>query len=423
MVDAVSVPIEKHTRAKAMSCMADQYANASYTVVHTAHLLNFPWSKEIDGKRNGGPCLALVLSSWFTRGWTAVELALSRNVIVLFKGETDEKPTLVDLNDIVASDPRTCTRGHWLASQLIQRLRKPVENVGDLLAILSQRTTSWAKDRSAISAILAGTKIDYDSEDTANKITQKTIVHLGKIPHSCLVHSTSTMTTTGGFLWCPATIDSMPFDISVDMRIAIDAKKQSMLTVDADGVAMGEWHCCQVKKTMSRTFVSCRWDTNPLSFSRLRRHLKTRIDAFFCDHSQLSTGGRSSRRPTGETTRNPPALSCRYIATVMTHQFESRPWQVLVVRLGEMTLNGPIIANEAIYELKNELVRRRALPRSDWVQKANKRAGHMDEVMPGSYRSEYASKRTQYVEDVPLRSGRKSSERLFHPDTEDLIRL
>ncbi|KAI0547640.1 hypothetical protein F4679DRAFT_597475 [Xylaria curta] len=182
--DAVSVPVEKHARAKAMSGMADQYTDASYTIIHDAHLLNFSWSREVDGKRNGSPCLALVLSSWFTRGWTAVELSLSKNVRVLFKGETDDKPTLVDLNDIVSSDPRTCTRGHWLASQLIQRLRKPIENVGDLLAVLSQRITSWAKDRSEISAVLAGTKIDYDSEDTASKITQKTIIHLGFPTHA-----------------------------------------------------------------------------------------------------------------------------------------------------------------------------------------------------------------------------------------------
>ena len=40
--DAVSVPTEKSARAKAVRSMADQYANAEYTVVHDAHLLNFP---------------------------------------------------------------------------------------------------------------------------------------------------------------------------------------------------------------------------------------------------------------------------------------------------------------------------------------------------------------------------------------------
>jgi hypothetical protein len=81
--DAVSVPTETSARAKAIRSMADQYAHAEYTVVHDAHLLNFPWSKERNGKRNDGAWLALVFSSGFTRGWTGVELALSKNVIVL----------------------------------------------------------------------------------------------------------------------------------------------------------------------------------------------------------------------------------------------------------------------------------------------------------------------------------------------------
>ncbi|KAI1739503.1 hypothetical protein F4680DRAFT_421742 [Xylaria scruposa] len=418
--DAVSVPVEKHARAKAMSGMADQYANASYTIVHDSHLLSYPWSKEVNGKRNGGPCLALVLSSWFTRGWTAVELALSKNVIVLFKGETEDKPTLVDLNEIVSSDPRTCTRGHWLASQLIQRLRKPIENVGDLLAILSQRITSWARDRSEISAVLAGAKIDYDSEDTASKITQKTIIHLGKIPHSCLLHNTSTMSTTGSFSWCPATIDGMPFDISVDMRIGIDARKQSMLIVNADGVAMGEWYCCQIEKNDVKDLRIVPLGHEPVVTFQAQAALEDPNRCILLRPFTTFDGRAVLAMTYRRKTEEPPVLSCRYITTVMTHQFESRPWQVLIVRLGEKTLNDPIIAMEAIHELKSELARRQGPPRLNPIQRVKKRAGLMDEVMPGSYTYRYSSGRIQYVEDAPFGSGRASSERLFHPDIEDL---
>lgn len=108
-----------------------------------------------------------MVSPWFTRGWRAVELALSKKVKVLSKGEFEDRPQVVDLEDILASDPRTSTRGHWLISQLTQRLRQPVHNVGDLLAILSQRITLWQKDRAEISAISAGLA-DYDFEGTAS---------------------------------------------------------------------------------------------------------------------------------------------------------------------------------------------------------------------------------------------------------------
>ncbi|EHK40494.1 hypothetical protein TRIATDRAFT_185877, partial [Trichoderma atroviride IMI 206040] len=68
---------EPRARSKALNQMHANYANARYTVVHDSYLINFPWSDD------GSPCLAIVLSTWFTRGWTALELAMSKRVKVL----------------------------------------------------------------------------------------------------------------------------------------------------------------------------------------------------------------------------------------------------------------------------------------------------------------------------------------------------
>lgn len=66
------------------------YSNAAATLVHDEYLMEYRWADD------GGPCLALVLSPWFTRGWTALELIMLKTVLVLYKGE-DELPIVKNL--------------------------------------------------------------------------------------------------------------------------------------------------------------------------------------------------------------------------------------------------------------------------------------------------------------------------------------
>jgi hypothetical protein len=52
----------------------------------------------------------------------------------------DGQPVIKDLDaDILADDPRQCTRGHWIASTILRRLRRPIHNVRDLVAVRSAR--------------------------------------------------------------------------------------------------------------------------------------------------------------------------------------------------------------------------------------------------------------------------------------------
>ncbi|KAK4495828.1 hypothetical protein PRZ48_013096 [Zasmidium cellare] len=101
--DTISLPTDQVARREAMSTMLWNYEYASVTVVHDEELT------ELEYKDDGSPAVALLLSPWFTRGWTAAELFASRGhpVKVLFKNPDPSGPPLVlkDLDtDILAFD-------------------------------------------------------------------------------------------------------------------------------------------------------------------------------------------------------------------------------------------------------------------------------------------------------------------------------
>jgi tetratricopeptide (TPR) repeat protein len=232
--DVISVPMQPKARSKALRMMHHNYHDAAYTVVHDSYLLGVPW------KDDGSPCLALVLSSWFTRGWTALELHMSKKVKVLFKGLV-----LKDLDDeILAKSPDGVSRAYWLATTLIKKLRKKPSNIGDLLAILSPRTTSVARDRTNIAALLAGLP-NFDYRKSESDITKEIITYLGKINYTSFMHGKSTMCNLGGFSWCASTLDDMPVDISEDMA---DGSETKYLNVDEKGAVEGEWFCRALQK-------------------------------------------------------------------------------------------------------------------------------------------------------------------------------
>ncbi|PWY94986.1 hypothetical protein BO94DRAFT_571631 [Aspergillus sclerotioniger CBS 115572] len=233
--DTLSIPYEPKARSKALSVMHGNYANASHTVVHDRFLLNFPWSED------GGPCLALVLSTWFTRGWTALELAMSKSVKVLFKDPGSGKPVIKDLDEhILARSPRAASRAHWLATSMIERLRRPIDNIGDLVTILAPRSTSWVRDRTIIASLLAGVP-DPDLSKGESEMTRDILRYLGKIPYASLLHGKSTMYDNGGYSWSPATLDDLPVEAHGDCRSTDDTIQTTMLEIDDAGAVWGLW--------------------------------------------------------------------------------------------------------------------------------------------------------------------------------------
>ena len=234
--DAISIPIEPEARRKAINTMHANYANAACTVVHDQYLLQFDWADD------GSPCLALVLSPWFTRGWTALELTVSKTIKVLFKGQNSDEPIIKDLDiDILAQDPRQASRAHWIASSLIRRLRKSITNVSDLLTILKPRSTSKIRDRMIIAGLITGLpNFDYGGDDLDEKATRAVLTYVGKVRHSGLLHDCTTMAYSGPFSWSPNVLEHMPTELSGDLEAG--ALSDLTLTIDDQGTITGPWY-------------------------------------------------------------------------------------------------------------------------------------------------------------------------------------
>jgi len=231
--DTISIPTEPMMRRKAINEMHHNYSRAKYTLLHDKYLVDFDWADD------GSPCLALIFSPWLTRGWTALELIMSKKVKVLYKGP--DGPVIKDLDeDILAQDPRYCTRAHWIASTIIRRLRKPIESITDLLAVLKPRNTSWPRDRMIIAGLLVGLD-DFDYTKRPDEITKAIIERCYTMEQSSLFHGQATMADSGGWSWCPTSLYDLPSNSLGDM-FEEGSVGDPTCVVDVNGVIAGHWH-------------------------------------------------------------------------------------------------------------------------------------------------------------------------------------
>jgi hypothetical protein len=253
--DTISLPTNPKIRLQEIHKMQNTYRDATHTIVHDNGLLDFEWADD------GSPCVALVLSAWFTRGWTALELHVSRRSLkVLYKGPNPQTPLIKDLDkDILAHDPRNTTRAHWIASSIIRRLRQRVENVRDMLSILRPRATCRVKDRTTIAGLLADldpptctecTNPPFEDDPEAKKqafnkhvemhTTRRVLTTLGKVGCASLIHDKEPMENSGPFSWTPSAVHDMPVNSGGDLQPGIFG--DGMLDVDQYGRVMGSWH-------------------------------------------------------------------------------------------------------------------------------------------------------------------------------------
>ncbi|KAI3317264.1 hypothetical protein HD806DRAFT_372598 [Xylariaceae sp. AK1471] len=239
--DAISIPSERTARATAIERMLDNFEKAKVTVIHDYDLVRFPW------RDDGSPAIALVLSSWFTRGWTAAELFASRHhpVKVLYADPANPEgsPLIKDWDgDVFATDagewmnPRHLKhfpghmrrdimnpagtipkQGYFVAAEIVKILRHPflqeatqIGNLSDLLKVLSSRTTSWTKDQMLIAALMCqdknGSKGLVDSTMTGPEIMKFLLVTFEKIRVTDFVHSEVPIATHGPWSWCPQSV-------------------------------------------------------------------------------------------------------------------------------------------------------------------------------------------------------------------------
>ncbi|KAJ6031165.1 hypothetical protein N7540_001897 [Penicillium herquei] len=245
--DTICIPREKAARNKAIQNIQSNYQSARITLVHDSFLRNWNWNPET-------ACFGILMSPWFSRGWTALELANSRKVKVIFKGPSG--PVIKDLDEeiLAKTDERDGPRKE--ASRMIQSLRKEITSLNDLLTVLGPRYTSWPKDLAIISALLVGVTPDEKQQTTYRKILRK----IGRLSHGHLFHNSATMSAE--LSWCPTSLFKMPLDLSPD---------PPSLTIYSDGIH-GAW---RVKKADRKTEGICSWHgSHPLVRQMLQKALK-----------------------------------------------------------------------------------------------------------------------------------------------------
>lgn len=309
--DTISLPTTDSIRDQAINKMHSNYSSAECTVVHDKYLLNFAWSDD------GSPCVALVLSSWFTRGWTALELHESKSVKVLYKGLDPTTPLIKDLDrDILAHDPAFTSRAHWIASSIVRRLRKPVDNVRDLLTILEPRATSKQHDRVSVAALLAHLP-GFDSKNSDEKTTRDILTYLKKVGHASVIHNQTAMAESGPFSWSPSAIFEMPVESAGDLMKSND--HGGLLTIDQRGTVTGNWYCRALTSAdASRELLSAKNSKDSVD-KRIKIALKTWQNCIILREDWkdigpallVATVARESGGPSGKD-----IIDCRFVGAV-----------------------------------------------------------------------------------------------------------
>ncbi|KAI0907408.1 hypothetical protein F4823DRAFT_564802 [Ustulina deusta] len=262
--DSISIPTERKARAAAINSMLENYQRAKVTLVHDQDLVNFEW------RDDGSPAVALVLSSWFTRGWTAAELWASRNhpVKVVFKDPSSNEPLIKDLYDDILGgdlsgwlfdggghpggspsfkarvlDPsgNIPTLGHLIATDILALLWRPgapnttVGDISSLLQILRPRTTSWARDRMIISGLMCLLPSEMDQSISGSEITQRILTKLGTLKVTELLSHSIPIVSIGPWDWCPQSI----FDFA--QSFVSNAASGDYCEVQRDGRLRGDF--------------------------------------------------------------------------------------------------------------------------------------------------------------------------------------
>ncbi|RYC61497.1 hypothetical protein CHU98_g4706 [Xylaria longipes] len=296
--DAISLPTGP-AKETALNTMLMNYENAAVTLVHDRELVGFNWATD------GSPAVALVLSSWFTRGWTAAELFASRKhpVKVLFKNPArpDGPPLIKDLDDDIlawepesigpvtdhrVADERSLHRvehmldqggaisryGHFIATDIMRCLRgdasrgTAISSLRDLLLSLRARVTSWEKDRHVIPGLMCLSK-SFDSAATGPQITRQVLTHFGKIFCNDLCHGEVPIRPSGPWSWCPPSI----FDFSVSQN-SRSGRSGAMCSISETGLIWGSF----TSYGLARSDVVLPFGRHPAVASRVSEALSER---------------------------------------------------------------------------------------------------------------------------------------------------
>ncbi|KAL8668846.1 MAG: hypothetical protein Q9168_006543 [Polycauliona sp. 1 TL-2023] len=256
--DTLCIPREKLARAKAISSMHENYEDAKVTLIHDCFLRNLEW---IDAET---ACLAIVMSPWFSRGWTALELAKSRTVKVLFK--KDDGLILKDLDEDILGSRNIRTQRHKVLANAIGQLRdEQITDLDRLLTVLGPRHTSWSRDVTLIAGLLVGVPVESAAGSNEavyqQDIYQSIVRTMFTLRHGHLYHNLPTM--YNGVSWCPTSL--------MDLRPS-SMNTRGFLEIEPNGDIIGTWNALGLDSIPNQYHV---WkDVHPLIEAKLRSCLK-----------------------------------------------------------------------------------------------------------------------------------------------------
>lgn len=263
--DTISLPTEREKRNKALSQMHANYNRAEWTLVHNRELADFTWQDD------GSPCVALILSTWFSRGWTALELLASNSVRVLFKDPAGNR-LLKDLDsEILARVGDGSTHpAHRAASAVIRRLRprpRALETLPEVYASFEQlmscmrsRYTCWARDRIIILGLLVGKMRGeanwFDPSWPIPTFTMNLLDKVKQVGHRGLMHNQTPMSEEGPWSWCPPSIYHLEdnFDQRDHQHEFSLVQRTSPLLLH-NGELWGRWEVRRLWATDQKTLV------------------------------------------------------------------------------------------------------------------------------------------------------------------------
>ncbi|OAP57722.1 hypothetical protein AYL99_08460 [Fonsecaea erecta] len=251
--DVLCIPVGE-ARKEALSWMHKNFFDAKVILVHDRELTRLPWTDDEQ------PCLALALSTWFSRGWTALELAAAKSedaVKVVFRHPSDRNKQVVKSLRQILAGTSGAKPVHKAVSDVIRRIihfrerykDKRFDAVSEILAILEPRYTCWLKDRHYIAALLADIRTieetaqhsELDPGGNQKNFTQFIVREIGRVWPSSLLHGNVTMADSGGWSWCPMSIFDLARGIAGEEPLRLDRER---------GTVRGTWETWAVTESM-----------------------------------------------------------------------------------------------------------------------------------------------------------------------------
>ncbi|KFY88672.1 hypothetical protein V498_06700 [Pseudogymnoascus sp. VKM F-4517 (FW-2822)] len=111
-------------------------------------------------------CFAIIMSTWFSRGWTSLELAKSPKVKVMFKGTF-----IKDLLEDILAKPEGSSERHQTAAKAIVNLRnKKITNINARNEIIDERRRGSCPDGTS-KAYASAKAVNNDIDDFCQDVT------------------------------------------------------------------------------------------------------------------------------------------------------------------------------------------------------------------------------------------------------------